>query len=286
MHRTIIKAKELHQLINTENPPVIADCRFALAEPQKGHQDYLKDHIPGAYYAHLDNDLASSHQLGKTGRHPLPDMDDFRDLMRRFGVNNESQVVAYDGSGGSIAARLWGLLRYSGHEAVAILDGGYPAWVKAGYNATDVIPEEKSGNFEIEIQHQMIVDHEFMKENYSNSNYVILDSRAQDRYLGDDEPIDPIAGHIPNAVNYPYGDNLLSNSEMKSPEKLRERFRSLMSGIDPSNVIVYCGSGVTSILNQIAIEHAGLGLVRLYVGSWSEWITDPGAPVELGEEAD
>lgn len=284
MYKIFIDVDELKKAMELEEQPVLIDCRFALAEPEKGREDYRKDHLPGAYYAHIDEDLAAPHVPGVTGRHPLPDMDTFRSLMRSFGVDKKSLVVVYDDRGGGTSARLWWLLRYCGHPDVVILNGGYPAWTDAGYSITNVIPPEKMGSFEIDLQPELVVDGQWMKEAYADPKYVIVDSRASERYLGINEPIDPVAGHIPFAVNLPYEDNFDELMRIRSSAEILKRFEPVFRKTESRDVVVYCGSGVTAAANLAAMAHVGYDDVKLYAGSWSDWITDPGNPVATGEE--
>ena len=255
---------------------VIVDCRFELKNPEKGYQDYLASHIPGAYYANLDKDLASP-ATSISGRHPLPDSALFSDLLSRWGVTVNSQVVVYDQNGGSLAVRLWWLLNYFGFSRVAVLDGGFSHWLDGNFPVDNqTVQFHKQDNLPpLEPNTQMMVPIEEMTALVASPDYLIIDARAEDRYLGKLEPIDKIAGHIPGAVNRFHGCNLTYEGLFKSPEKLRMEFLSLIGNRPYSKVIVYCGSGVTSCHHILSMKMAGISGPRLYVGSWSEWIQDP-----------
>lgn len=278
---TLISASTLMSKLNEPNL-VVADCRFSLAEPERGQSDYEKAHIPGAIYAHLDRDLSSPVIAGKTGRHPLPDIDQFREKLGHWGIGVDSQVVVYDDSGGGIAARLWWLLRWLGHDSVAVLDGGWPAWVAGNRPGKPGFESNPRRNFVGFPKSELVVTSSTLEKMIVESNGLILDSRAPERYRGEDEPIDPVAGHIPGALSAPYQDNLDIDGFFLSKEILRARFLTLLGSIPVDEAVFYCGSGVTAAHNLLALAYAGLGQARLYAGSWSEWITDPDRPVAIG----
>lgn len=245
----------------------IADCRFSLSEPSLGRQQYQTSHIPGAYYLDLNQDLSSL--VGKHGgRHPLPDPDKLAAKLSAMGVNSQTSVVAYDDSRFAFAARLWWLLRYMGHQQVAVLDGGFQSWVKAGLPVTAVIPPPREGNFVPRLEPSRVVDIENVKARKDLPHVALVDARESDRYLGEREPIDPIAGHIPGAVNYPWQEVTDAQGYLKSVAEQRDRWQNLEQA---EEILVYCGSGVTACVNLLSLEMAGINTGKLYAGSWSDW---------------
>lgn len=276
---TLIGIKELE--LNMGDPNwAIVDCRFTLENPDQGRQEYLQAHIPGAVYSHLDDDLSAHVKPRKTGRHPLPAIQKTAEVFSKLGIGPGVQVVAYDSAGGALAAvRIWWMLRWLGHSAVAVLDGGWQRWVEAGYpisNGQEVRPKRE---FKPTPRPELVVDAQQIEMMRLNPNYLVVDARAAERYHGENETIDPIAGHIPGAVSAPYLNNLKEEGVFHSPESLRVIYQDLIGEIPIENVAFYCGSGVTSIHNILAAVHAGIGEGRLYIGSWSEWITDPKRPI-------
>ena len=257
----------------------IIDCRFALSDTELGRHEYRQAHIPGAIYAHLDEDLSGPIIPGKTSRHPLPDVERLVDTFSGWGIDSSVQVIAYDNGPGMIAARLWWMLRWLGHDRVAVLDGGWPAWLAAGYDTSDSVGEVAKRKFIATIRHEMLVDAAGVMDIIETDNYRLLDSRAAARYRGEVEPLDPIAGHIPSAVSAPYEDNLDEDQRLLAPRILRERFQELAGDIHDKKTVFYCGSGVSACQNLLAWHHAGCGEAILYAGSWSEWITDPNRPI-------
>ena len=242
-----------------------ADVRWYLGEPDRGRHAYREAHIPGAFYVDLEYDLAAAEG---PGRHPLPEWDDFADRMGELGIGDDSVVVAYDDRGGAIAARLWWMLRAIGHERTYVLDGGIPAWIEAGQPVTDVLPDYRPDQLSVDLQPGLTVDRDQLRARLGST--VTLDARSGQRYRGEVEPIDPVAGHIPGAVNAPYEENLDPHQQFLAPELLAARYRAL--GVEEaSDVVVYCGSGVTACHDVLAMEHAGLGRPLLYPGSWSDW---------------
>ena len=279
----LIDASELVLHIGNENWAVV-DCRFSLDDTERGRRDYMEAHIPGAVYAHLDSDLSGAKIPGKTGRHPLPEIQSFAETLSAWGIDSDTQVVVYDDSSGPMAARLWWMLNWLGHRDVALLDGGWLSWRQLGLPVRGgrefrppkrFMPNEISGAY---------VSTEKVQEYRNDPRYLMLDARSAPRYRGEMETIDSAAGHIPGAISAPYEQNLASSGRFLSPEILRQRYEPLMKSVPPANVICYCGSGVTAAHNLIAIAHAGLGMARLYPGSWSEWIADGERPVATGEE--
>ena len=248
---------------------VIIDCRFALSDPQKGRQDYLSGHIPGATYLDLEQDLSSPvEQHG--GRHPLPDLDAFVRKLERLGISSQpaTSVIAYDATKGAFAARLWWLLRFLGHEAVAVLDGGFPAWQAAKLPLTSAIPRESSGHFTPVLQTDWVVDRAAIIAAQTQRNKALIDARSPERYQGLHEPIDPIAGAIPQAANFFWQTNLNEEGYFKSSVELAQLWQS-MPPADES--LYYCGSGVTACVNLLAQAILQNTMPRLYVGGWSDW---------------
>ncbi|MEG4516632.1 MULTISPECIES: sulfurtransferase [unclassified Microcoleus] len=254
---------------NTDNPQVvIIDCRFSLADPELGKKQYQESHIPGAFYLDLNRDLASS--VGKHGgRHPLPNIEELSAKLSAIGINSpETLVVAYDDSRLAFAARLWWLLRYMGHSKVALLDGGFSGWKAAGYPVTNILPDPREGKFVAHLQQDLAVDIEAVKERKDLPGKVLVDSRESERYEGLREPIDPIAGHIPGAVNYPWQGVTDETGKVRSASEQKQRWTELEKA---EEIIVYCGSGVTACVNLLSLEIAGISDAKLYVGSWSDW---------------
>jgi thiosulfate/3-mercaptopyruvate sulfurtransferase len=254
----------------------IIDCRFALGNPEQGVLDYRAGHIPGALFFDLEKDL-SGPQGAHGGRHPLPSTEALTSLFSRAGIDENVFVVSYDDQELAGAARLWWLLRYLGHEKVAVLDGGFRAWRSAGLPWTAAIAHRPPRRFVPRRQPQMLVDVEQVKQRSAST--ALIDSRAGERFRGDVEPLDPKAGHIPGAVNYFYKETLDADGTLRSPEALRERFAPLANY---SDLIVYCGSGVTACVNVLALHCAGRTDAKLYAGSWSDWCSYD-LPIETGE---
>lgn len=262
----------------------IFDCRFDLADPDAGRAAYDTGHIPGAIYVHLDDDMAGPVRAD-TGRHPLPARERLRALAQRWGINPGIQCVAYDDAGGAMAARLWWLLRYLGHGAAAVLDGGFSAWRGGNYPVDAQAPPTPGGSGEPDGACRAVaVDVDTLRRELNSEQALLIDARSPARYRGEEEPIDPVAGHVPGAVNRCFKDNLDDSGRFKSPERLRAEWQALLGERAPEELVHMCGSGVTACHNLLAMEHAGLGGSRLYPGSWSEWITDPQRPVARGAE--
>ena len=255
---------------------VIFDCRHELTNPEFGNKAYAQSHIPNARFAHLDRDLAAP-LTGRNGRHPLPDPNVFAGWLARMGVSNDKQVVGYDDAGGVYGSRLWWMLRWMGHRSVAVLDGGWPAWLAAGQPITAEVPMPKVGRFTGTPQ-KSLVDAKYVLEHLQSPDMVLIDARANDRYHGQNETIDPLGGHIPGARNRFFKENLTPQGIFKSPEQLRDEFSPFVGSGSPENIVSQCGSGVTACHNLLAMEIAGLKGGRLYPGSWSEWIADPSRP--------
>ncbi len=278
---TIVSVKELLDHLNDPRW-VIVDCRFELTDPAWGFEDYQRGHIPGAVYADLDKDL-SAPATGQTGRHPLPAPENFIQKVESWGIGTQKQVVVYDHVSGAYAARLWWLLRNYGHEAVAVLDGGLTAWTRAGYPLSRGVDRVKPDIFEgFPDPNQWVTTRE-VELLLKDPSFILIDARAPERYRGEQEPIDPVAGHIPGAVNRFHQENLDDDGYFLPGETLRKEFEAMIGDLSPDHVIVYCGSGVTSCHHILAMELAGLYGARLYAGSWSEWIRDPKRPIETGD---
>jgi thiosulfate/3-mercaptopyruvate sulfurtransferase len=255
---------------------VVFDCRHELTKPESGIEAYAQSHIPGALFAHLDRDLAAP-LTGRNGRHPLPDAKVFAAWLARMGVSNDKQVIGYDNAGGVYASRLWWMLRWMGHQSVAVLDGGWQAWLAANQPVTAAVPTPKPAGFAARIA-QFPVDAKYVQEHLQSPDMVLIDARANDRYHGQNETIDPVGGHIPGALNRFFKDNLTPQGFFKSPDQLREDFKPFVGQGSPQRIVSQCGSGVTACHNLLAMEIAGLTGGRLYPGSWSEWIADPARP--------
>lgn len=253
---------------------LIVDCRFDLAQPEAGEAAYREGHIPGAVYAHLDRDL-SSPITPTSGRHPLPDPERFAATVSRWGITPETQVIAYDADNGMYAARLWWLLRWVGHRAVAVLDGGFKAWTAAALPTSTEIPVRQPSHFQARPDRDMWLDAEQVQARVQQPDWRLLDARAPERFSGKVEPLDTVAGHVPGARNHPFATNLASDGRFGAPEELRRRFEQSQAGVADDHTIAMCGSGVTACHLLLAMEVAGKPGARLYAGSWSEWIRDP-----------
>lgn len=283
-YTTLISASELFDQITNPDWAII-DCRFSLDDTGRGRRDYLQSHIPGAVYAHLNEDLSGQIIPGKTGRHPLPKPETFTQTLSSWGIDAKVQVVAYDDKGGAMAAaRLWWLLRWVGHDAVAVLDGGWPQWQKNEYPVASGVETRKPSVFNARVRNDLLFSSADVLKILHNPTFRLIDSRSADRYRGENETIDPIAGHIPGALSVPFAGNLGSDGLFLSPNDLNARFQDLLGDIPPERAVFYCGSGVTAAHNILAFAHAALGDARLYAGSWSEWITHPDYPITKGSE--
>jgi thiosulfate/3-mercaptopyruvate sulfurtransferase len=281
-HRLLVDAATL--AAHLDDPAwVLFDCRFDLADPDWGLREYAAGHIPGARYAHLDLDLSSPIAPG-TGRHPLPDPNALMTRLGEWGMGNTCQAVVYDHAGGAFAVRLWWLLRWLGHTRVAVLDGGLGAWLAEGrpLDAEPVRPSPR--RFAGHADPAARVRIEDLMADLGRGRYRVIDARTAERFRGEVEPIDTVAGHIPGAVNLPLAGNLGPDGRFLPPERLRERFLAKTEGIEPQRVVHSCGSGVNACHNLLAMEIAGLTGSRLYAGSWSEWIRSPERPVATGDE--
>ncbi|HMN46773.1 MAG TPA: sulfurtransferase [Povalibacter sp.] len=280
MYSTLIAAADL--AAHLDDPAwLIVDCRFDLARPSAGETAYAASHIPGAVYAHLDRDLAAP-ITPASGRHPLPAPEAFARTLGRWGLARETQVVAYDADTGAYAARLWWLLRWAGHRKVAVLDGGLKAWTSAGLPVTKEVRARASTQYTVTAERDRWLDASQVDASVRSGRWRLLDARAAERFAGEVEPIDPVAGHVPGAVNHPFALNLGGDGRFLSPAELRARFETSQAGIDDAHTIAMCGSGVTACHLLLGLEIAGKPGAKLYAGSWSEWIRDPSRAVAKG----
>jgi thiosulfate/3-mercaptopyruvate sulfurtransferase len=279
-HRTLIPAESLEALLGDARLRLF-DCRFDLARPDDGRARYADEHLPGAVYADLNRDLSARPTPG-SGRHPLPAPEAFAATLRGWGVNRGSQVVAYDDGNGMYAARLWWMLRWLGHDAVAVLDGGLRRWLQLGLPLTDELPRPAPGDFEASPRPSFTVDASEVLAAGADASRRVLDARAADRYRGEVEPIDAVAGHVPGARNHPFALSLDTQGRFLAPTELRATLATSLDGVPADRAIAMCGSGVTACHLLLAMEQAGLTGARLYPGSWSEWCSDPSRPVRKG----
>ena len=277
MKRLLVGAGELALHLN-DPEWVVFDTRHDLMNPAKGRQAYDAGHIPGAYFLSVDDDLAGP-KTGKNGRHPLPDPKVFAEKINAAGVKPGTQVVIYDDLSGNFAVRLWWMLRWLGHDKVALLDGGFPLWIKEGRPVTQAVPAKREGNFVPRPHLGDVVDVHFVDRFRESDEITLIDARTAERYKGLQEPVDPVAGHVPGAVNRFWQKNLNPDGTFKSPQELRSEYGEMLAGADPARVVHMCGSGVTACHNLFSMELAGLPSGRLYPGSWSEWCAAPARAV-------
>ena len=295
MYTTLICVDELQRLRAGDAPLMIFDCSFDLMNPAAGEEQYRQAHIPGAVYAHLDTALSDQGVVepdgthhphpdaASGGRHPLPSREKFAMWLSGVGFANEMQAVVYDRQGANYCGRLWWMLKWAGHDAVAVLDGGLQAWQAAGGEVSDrVEPSHFQSNFRLGPERLRLATTQEVQQRLGQPAQTLIDARAAPRYRGEVEPLDPVAGHIPGALNRPFSQNIGADGRFKPPAQLREEFERLLAGRDPRSVVHHCGSGVSAVPNVIAMELAGLGPTALYAGSWSEWCSDRSRPVETG----
>ena len=276
----VVSPGQLHELIQGGDCTVV-DCRFDLSNPDRGRAQWLAGHIPGAFYAHLDDDLAAPIEA-HSGRHPLPLTADFTQYLASIAWSDGKLLVAYDDGSNAISSRLWWLMRYFGQPA-ALLDGGLAAWKKAGLSmAAGETGAEAAPVEHLVADERMTVSADVIHHNLDSGKMVVLDARAAERFSGEVEYLDSKAGHIPGALNRPFGDNLDAGGRFLRPEILKTQFATALGGLAAGSVVHSCGSGITACHNLFAMELAGLGATRLYPGSWSEWIRDPTRPLETG----
>ena len=258
----------------------VFDCRHLLSDVGYGRRAYAAGHLPGAFFMHLDEDL-SSPMNGRNGRHPLPDPQLLADRLGAAGVTPRTQVVVYDDAGGMVAVRLWWLLRWLGHERVALLDGGIGQWQAEGRPLSGDLPSATPARFAERVAvRDWVVPADAVLANLVRHEFTLIDARASDRFRGENETLDPVGGHIPGARNRFFRDNLDADGLFRPAAELHRDYLALLAGVDPAQVVMYCGSGVSACHNLLAMEIAGLPGARLYAGSWSEWCSDPARPVE------
>ena len=280
MYTTLIQPTDLARLA-TEANVAILDCRHDLARPEWSDHAYAEGHIPGAVQAHLDRDLSAP--IGpQTGRHPLPQIAKLAETLGRWGIDAGTQVVAYDQGNGMYAARAWWLLRWLGHTNVAVLDGGFAAWQEAGLPVSRDPATRAPRTFTPKAAADAFVTTAQLQQALAAGGSSLVDARGADRFAGENETIDPVAGHVPGATNRPFGKNVDSRGRFHSPEELRRQWIETLNKRSPTEVIAMCGSGVSACHNLLALEIAGMPGARLYAGSWSEWIRDPERPVARG----
>jgi thiosulfate/3-mercaptopyruvate sulfurtransferase len=303
MYQTLISVDQLMDLQRSGAPQMVFDCSFDLMKPEAGLAQYREAHIPGAIYANLDTDLSAKYGVpgangevvvaqadegppASGGRHPLPSREKFAAWLSSIGFANNMQAVVYDRYGASYCGRLWWMLKWMGHDAVAVLDGGLQAWQAAG-GATrqGEEPARFQSNFVPGEPLVTLVDTRTVASRLEKADQTLIDARAAARYRGEVEPLDPIAGHIPGALNRPFTENLGPEGKFKPAAQLRAEFEALLQGRDPATVVHHCGSGVSAVPNVLAMQIAGLGSTALYAGSWSEWSNTPGLPTRQGADA-
>ena len=297
-YTTLISPEQLQSLMASKQPLRVFDCSFDLMQPHAGEQQYLASHIPGAVYAHLDTALSARHGVpgahgvvtasgadtpASGGRHPLPNREKFAIWLSSVGFANDMQAVVYDRNGATYCGRLWWMLKWAGHRNVAVLDGGLQAWQAAGgaVNSGEE-PAHFQTSFELAPALAALVDTQTVSRQLGRPAQTLVDARAAARFRGEVEPLDPVAGHIPGALNRPSAENLGPDGKFKPAAQLKAEFETLLGGRDPASVVHHCGSGVSAVPNLIAMEVAGLGPTGLYAGSWSEWCSDPDRPVAQG----
>ncbi|MFM6986897.1 MAG: sulfurtransferase [Hydrogenophaga sp.] len=282
MYTTLISAQALQTLLAGDAPPLVFDCSFDLLNPLAGGQQYREAHLPGARHVDLDQVLSAHAGQARAsgGRHPLPSREAFAQWLAAAGLNHGQQVVVYDRQGANYCGRLWWMLKWCGHEAVAVLDGGLQAWQASGgtlVTGADVPPSQQGG-FALRDASTPVCTTAELADRLGRPQLTVIDARAAARFRGETEPLDPVAGHIPGALNRPFADNIGPDGRFKPAAQLRAEFVQLLAGRDPATVVHHCGSGVSAIPNLLAMEVAGLGRTALYPGSWSEWCNTPGLP--------
>jgi thiosulfate/3-mercaptopyruvate sulfurtransferase len=285
MYTTLISAPQLQDLMATKLPLMVFDCSFELMQPTAGDAQFQSSHIAGALRADLDRHLSakSAVDAASGGRHPLPAREAFAAWLSSIGFTPNMQAVVYDRQGSNYCGRLWWMLKWVGHEAVAVLDGGLQAWQATG-GALDAgtTPAPQAHNYPLALALIELVVTKTVATNLAHPSQTVLDARGAPRFRGEVEPLDPVAGHIPGALNRPFSDNFDTNGCFKPADQLRAEFESVLAGRDPASVVHHCGSGVSAVPNLIAMEVAGLGRTALYAGSWSEWCSDPSRPCAQG----
>jgi thiosulfate/3-mercaptopyruvate sulfurtransferase len=285
MYTTLIQVSELQQLMASGEPLRVYDCSFELMKPDAGAAQFNDEHVPGSAYVHLDQHLSDKTGADRAsgGRHPLPSREVFAQRMAALGLSDNVQVVVLDRQGANYCGRLWWMLKWCGHEAVAVLDGGLAAWKAAGGAVIGgPSPQPEPGHFTLKPPAVSTASTHNILASLGRPSQTLIDARAGARFRGEVEPLDPVAGHIPGALNRPFADNLGPDGRFKPAAQLRAEFEQLLAGRDPASVVHHCGSGVSAIPNLLAMEVAGLGRTALYPGSWSEWSTTPDTPRAAG----
>jgi thiosulfate/3-mercaptopyruvate sulfurtransferase len=284
-YTTLVSVEQLQALQAAGAPLKVFDCSFDLMKPEAADRLYAEVHIAGAVQAHLDRNLSaqSAAEAVNGGRHPLPRREVFAEWLRDTGFDNTMQAVVYDRNGANYCGRLWWMLKWAGHEAVAVLDGGLQAWEAAGGAVESGAPATPElGHFTLSAEKAALATTTIVAANVGRPNQTLLDARATPRFRGEMEPLDPVAGHIPGALNRPFGSNLGPEGRFKAPDELKAEFEALLAGRNPATVVHHCGSGVSAVPNLLAMEIAGLGRTALYAGSWSEWCNTPRLPCAQG----
>lgn len=289
-YTTLITAEQLQALMQSPTPLMVLDCSFDLMQPQAGAAQYADSHLPGAVHADLERDLSAHAHPGATaperasgGRHPLPTREAFAAWLGQIGFANGMQAVVYDRNGANYCGRLWWMLKWAGHDTVAVLDGGLQAWqVEGGLLRSGQEAPRPATHFALQPPLRRLVRADEVLSALGRPTQTLIDARAPQRYRGEVEPLDPVAGHIPGALNRPFGLNLGADGRFKPAATLRAEFRALLDGRDPASVVHQCGSGVSALPNLLAMEIAGLGTSALFAGSWSEWCSDASRPVARG----
>ncbi len=288
LYTTLISAPQLQALLASGQPCMVFDCSFDLTQADAGLAMYQQAHIPGAVYAHLDTALSAKGDPAVTGaasggRHPLPARETFAAWLGSVGFNNTMQAVVYDRQGANYCGRLWWMLQWAGHANVAVLDGGLQAWQAAGgavSAGTEAV--KNASNYTLAPTHSALAAIKTVAKKLGHAEQTLIDARGAPRFRGEVEPLDPVAGHIPGALNRPFTANLGPDGKFKPAEQLRAEFLTLLGNRDPATVVHHCGSGVSAVPNMLAMEIAGLGPTALFAGSWSEWCSDPSNPVAQG----
>jgi thiosulfate/3-mercaptopyruvate sulfurtransferase len=278
---TVVSTEQLAQHLD-DTEWIVFDCRFTLTNTEAGLHAYQLSHIPGARYAHLETDL-SGPVTEKSGRHPLPEVSALSEKLSRWGVDGNKQIIVYDDSFGAMAVKMWWLLRWLGHKNVALLDGGLPKWLKEKRAVTAELPQIFQTKFIAKLNDEILANVAEVDNARQERCRLLIDARPEQRFTGEREPLDKLAGHIPGAINWVFDENLDFDGTYLPAEELREAYLKLLNGVKPEQVIHTCGSGVTACHNMLAMEIAGMCGGKLYAGSWSEWITDPARPLAKGE---
>ena len=297
-YTTLISSEQLQAIIAARRPLRVFDCSFDLMRLGAGEEQYLASHIPGAVYADLDKALSARHGVpgahgvltasgadapASGGRHPLPNREKFATWLSSVGFANNMQAVVYDRTGANYCGRLWWMLKWAGHANVAVLDGGLQAWKNAGGElSSGEEPAHFQTNFMLAPELATLVDGDKVADRLGQAAQTLIDARATQRFTGEIEPMDPVAGHIPGALNRPFNQNLGADGKFKSASELKKEFELLLGGRDPRTVVHHCGSGVSALPNLLAMEVAGLGHTALYAGSWSDWVSDTSRSVAKG----